>query len=207
MKQWIPAGLVLTITMSIMALMWAHRGPKVGYAETSVLMSQFSESIKAQKAFEDDQKEWENNLKLINDSLNASMNRLKLGYEKAPKKDQETMRDNLEKWNDNLQRYKEAVKTMSEDREKELMEPVIGKLNEFLKQWGKQHGYDILFGATSGGNLLQANTAFDVTSQLLSDLNERYKDVPNADSDSSKFNNHSNGKGLSYNSSEGVNSK
>jgi outer membrane protein len=179
---------VLALATAIGALIWhkMDRPPKIAYVETAVIMSQFSEAIKAKHQFEESQKEWDANLKRLNDSLMATMSRMKTEYDKAPVPDKKKMRDELDKRNDDYQRYTGAVKKMSQDKEQELMEPVIKKINGFLDIWGSQHGYDLIFGTMSGGNILQAKAAFNATSKVLYDMNEQYKDLPVEKMDASK---------------------
>ncbi len=178
MKQSIFSFVALAIAIASLVFSFMHKAPKIGYAETSVLLSEFSEAIKARKQFEVAQKEWDKNLKLINDSMMVAMNHIKSDFDKASPKEKEALDQNLKKWNANLNRYSQAVKKQSEEKEAELMTPVISNMNTYLKVWGEQHGYDMIFGTLSGGNILQANLAFNVTSKFLQDLNEHYKDLP-----------------------------
>jgi outer membrane protein len=181
MKNQIIALVALAIGVTALALHFTRKTPKVGYAETAVLMSEFSEAVKARKEFEAAQKEWDANLKSLNDSLMATMERMKTDYDKAPAAAKESMRHLLQKRNDDLQRYTNAVKKMAVDKEKELMDPVVRKLNAHLDSWGKGHGYDMILGTMTGGNILQANAEFNVTAQVLKDLNQTYRDLPVAE--------------------------
>jgi outer membrane protein len=181
-----------TVSLALAAIAFAwniiHKAPQIGYAETTVLMTEFTEAIQARKQFEEAQKEWDKNLKMLNDSLMSGVARMKAGYDKASKAQQDSMRTGLQKRNDDLQRYTNAVKQKSEEKERELMDPVVKKINSFLDLWGKQHGYDIIFGTMQGGNVLQANQRMNVTAMVLKDLNDHYKDLPAAkpDTDTSK---------------------
>jgi outer membrane protein len=159
----------------------SNRPPKMAYAETATLMTEFSEAIKAKKQFEAQSQEWDKNIKTLNDSLNAAMERLKSEYEKSSNVQKNELRALLQKRNEDLQRYTTAVKKMSEEKERELMGPVIQEMNAYMKTWGKQHGYAFILGATSGGNILQADPRLDVTTILLSDLNEHFRDLPTAE--------------------------
>lgn len=174
--------LALATGLAALILHFTGKDLKVGYAETSVLMSEFSEALKARSEFEAAQKEWDANLKALNDSLMATIDRMKVEYDKAPAAGKEVLRNLLQKRNDDLQRYTNAVKKMSMDKEKELMDPVVRKLNSHLDAWGKRNGYDMILGTMTGGNILQANAEYNVTSWILKDLNETYKDLPAAES-------------------------
>lgn len=181
MKNQIAAYFALAAAIGAIALHFAQKPPKMGYAETAVLMAEFSESIKARRSYEEAKKEWDANLKALNDSLLATMDRMKADYDKSPAATKDSLRNLLQKRNDDLQRYTEAVKRMAMTKEKELMDPVVRKINSHLDLWGKQNGYDMIFGTLSGGVILQANSGFNVTARVLKDLNDQYRELPAGD--------------------------
>jgi outer membrane protein len=158
-----------------------HRAPKIAYAETSVLLSEFSEAVNARTKFEESQKEWDKNLRMLNDSLNAAVERLKSGYDQAGKDQRESMRRDMQKSNESIQRYTAAVKKMSQDKERELMDPVIKKMNGFLAEWGERNGYSLILGTLSGGNILQADTKMNLTAPILADMNAAFAGPSNTD--------------------------
>lgn len=159
-----------------------HRPAKIGYVETSVVLEQFTEAINARNQFEKAQKDWDKNLKTLNDSLMAGMNQMKVDFNKASKEGKQAISASFEKKQADYQRYTEVVKKMSQEKEQELMLPVIKKVNSFLDIWGKQHGYDLVLGTTTAGNILQANPNLNLTARILKDLNEQYKNLPGVES-------------------------
>ncbi len=181
------AFLILILAVAIsglgLALDLKRTSKKIGYAETTILLSEFTEAIEARKKFEDSQKEWDKNLKTLNDSLMAAMSRMKSNYETAKQPEREKMRSDFQQRNDDLQRYTNAVKKMSEEKEKSLMEPVVKKMNSFLEVWGRDHGYDMIFGTMNGGNILQANSSMNLTRIILADLNAQYKNPAHPESE------------------------
>ena len=173
------AGLVLASLACGLFFFQRQSAPKIAYAETSVLLSEFSEAIKARKQFEASQIEWDANLKRLNDTLNASMARMKTDYDRAKPSGRDSMRAALQQSNEDLQRYSAAVKKLAQDKEKELMDPIIKKMNGYLSQWGKEHGYSMILGTMAGGNILQANQNLNLTSRILHDLNNEYASKQN----------------------------
>jgi outer membrane protein len=172
----------LALAISILALVRPYLWPipKIGYAETSALLQGYSEAIQARKTLEGIQKEWEDNLKVLNDSLLMALERMKKDYDTAPRAAKDSLRSDLDRRNQDFQRYSEAVKGKSQEKEQELMAPVIKRLNLFMEGWGERHGYDLILGTMSGGNLLQANHDINVTAAILKELNETYRDLPEA---------------------------
>lgn len=180
----IPSLLGLVAGIASIVLHYVDGKPKIAYAETSIILTQFTEAAKAREKFGEYSKEWERQKKVINDSLTAAMNRIKSGYESAGKDEKAKLRADLEKWNSDLVRYSQAVSKMSEEKDKELMEPVIGKVNTYLKEWGEEKNYTFIFGTLQGGNLLQADEAHNITTKFLADLNDHYRSAPLTQPDS-----------------------
>lgn len=48
------------------------------------------------------------------------------------------------------------------------------RLNEYIADYGKQEGYDFIFGASGEGNLMYADDSRDVTEAVTQYANERY---------------------------------
>jgi len=52
---------------------------------------------------------------------------------------------------------------------------VINQVNSFIKEYGTQHNYNIIFGTTQGGNIVYAVDALNITDDVLKSLNEKHK--------------------------------
>ena len=51
---------------------------------------------------------------------------------------------------------------------------MIDKLEQYLKQFNKDKGYDYIFSYAFGGNLLYGNNAYDITNDVIKGINEAY---------------------------------
>lgn len=178
--------LALIVAVTTACFGYWKRPAKIGYAETSEILSKFNEAVDARRLYLESQKEWDRNLKILNDSLTAAMDVMKQRYDKATQTEKEHLRDNLRKRNEDLQRYTNAVKQLAQDRERALMDPVIKKVNSFLSDWGNEHGYDLIFGTMSGGNILHASKVMNVTVDVLNGINEHYRNLPTRGKDSAE---------------------
>ncbi|NJN25203.1 MAG: hypothetical protein HC819_04100 [Cyclobacteriaceae bacterium] len=64
-------------------------------------------------------------------------------------------------------------KAAQEDQE--MTSNVVLDVNAFLKEYGEDHGYKIIFGATEAGNIVYAEEAIDLTEEVLDLMNKKYK--------------------------------
>ncbi|MFC2090528.1 OmpH family outer membrane protein [Bacteroidota bacterium] len=51
---------------------------------------------------------------------------------------------------------------------------MIDKLEQFLKKYNKEKGYDYIFSYTFGGNLLFGHEAYDITDDVIEGINKTY---------------------------------
>lgn len=141
--------------------------PKVGYIDSSVLMEKYPPAIKAREDFEQKSTAWKENTKTLENEINQLNQEL---VEKSSQwaKDQITKRqEEIKKKQIEYQRYGNAITKKAQDLEKELFEPVYTELNNKINDFGKDEGYQIIFGTLSGGNILYGNNSTDLTQDFL----------------------------------------
>lgn len=54
-------------------------------------------------------------------------------------------------------------------------EKIIKQMNSYVKMFGKERKYAVLYGATSDGSIMYADSALDVTPEVIRYINEKYK--------------------------------
>ena len=70
--------------------------------------------------------------------------------------------------------YQEAIQKKIQEEDKKVTQTVINDINDYIKEYGKNHGYKIIFGASGGGNIMYADESTDLTEEILKGLNEEY---------------------------------
>lgn len=84
---------------------------------------------------------------------------------------QDTIKANLLK--------EELYNSLSKDVEtqnKEIEKMIWTRLNPYIVEYGKDKGYDYIYGANGTGNVLYADTKKDITDDLIKYVNEKYHD-------------------------------
>ena len=154
--------------------------PKVVYVETPVLLNQFNEAGVARKVFEEEQQKWDKVLTQYQDSIKAQVETMKKTFDSSTPAAQNQMRQKLSQMQAAFEDYQGRVRMMSQKKESELMQPVLEKANQFMKQWGQEKGYDLILGTMNGGSILYANEKINVTAPLIKDMNAFYARLPQA---------------------------
>lgn len=73
-----------------------------------------------------------------------------------------------------LLRYREAIQQQAQRENQRLTQAVLAEINAYIKQYGKQHDYRFILGATESGNIVYAAEGTDITDDVLKGLNEQY---------------------------------
>lgn len=76
------------------------------------------------------------------------------------------------------QKYQQRQMAMEQELKKnqiDLMADVRGKIENFLKEYNKQHGYAFILSYEPGFMLYYKDTAFDITGDVIAGLNDEYR--------------------------------
>ena len=134
--------------------------PKIAYVDTSKLMVGFSEAAEGERRLNAEDKKWRGQVKELEDyssrtsglteSLQASIDRMSKEYERAKKK---ALQDGLSARNQQIDNFCGANMRKMEKLRSTKMKFVMDKENVYLAEYGKKHGYGIIFGTAAGGSI------------------------------------------------------
>ncbi len=135
-----------------------------GYSRTKTAKAEFDKKATAMKGNIDSLVgKWQNELKNYEkERASLSANELKLKQELLANKQQQ------------INGYQEAIQKQIQEEDKKITQTVINDINDYVKEYGKNHGYKIIFGASGGGNIMYAAEVADLTEDILKGLNAEY---------------------------------
>lgn len=153
----------------IAALGFACTQKKSGYVNIQTVFNDFE----YKKELEKEVIQIQNNRKYILDSMQANLKMLSNKY-------------NLDKTDKNVvaefQTAKEIFfekKSQIEEEEANMVREsdakIIKQINSYMKEFGKENKYDIIFGATANGNIMYADSTMDITKEVTQYVNAKYK--------------------------------
>lgn len=74
----------------------------------------------------------------------------------------------------NYYQKEEELKNANQELEYQFNEQIMTQLNQYLQDFGKENGYDFIYG-TSNGNLMYANEDLNVTQEALKFINRQFE--------------------------------
>lgn len=176
--------LAIALAVAALAVSLLRKSPRIGIVDNAMLMSQFTEALAAEKRLKELEASWNANLKTLQDSVQAAVDSLSKKYGEAKESDRRQMGESLNRWNAELSRYQAAMDKLRTEKQRELLNPVLEKINAFVKQWARENGYAVVLGTGNGGVVLAVAEAQNVTPQILKDLNRLYAGADTAASKS-----------------------
>lgn len=164
---------LVSLCISIIAL---SGRPQIAYIETAKLMVGFSESARVERELKAENDKWQEQLKVLQDSLAAHVELMSKEYDSATPQRKKELQDILSTSNQRVNNFKQANINKMEKIHAEKMKSVIEKVNIYVQEYGKNHRYSIIFGTVHGGSIIYGNRdRYDITEQIIKGLNERYK--------------------------------
>lgn len=165
---------VLAIVLSVTAIYFTKSSSELVYVDVNKLIMGYEKTKTAKAEF--DKKA---NLMRANvDSLVANWQKELKDYEKErtilSPKELKLKQELLGNKQQQINGYQEAIQKKIQEEDKKVTQTVINDINDYIKEYGKEHSYKIIFGASGGGNIMYADESTDLTEEILKGLNEEY---------------------------------
>tara|TARA_B110000967_G_scaffold202558_1_gene241605 strand:+ start:594 stop:1127 length:534 start_codon:yes stop_codon:yes gene_type:complete len=136
-----------------------------GYKRTKIVRAQFEEKAKTLNANVDSLLvDWKNELKIYEKERS-----------KMTKKELQLKQELLSTKQEQINNYQQAIQNQIQEADKKATQTVINDINDYVKDYGKQQGHQIIFGASGSGNIMYANEASDLTQTVLEGLNADFE--------------------------------
>lgn len=136
-----------------------------GYKRTKIVRASYEEKAKTLNANVDSlMTDWQNEIKMYEKERSSMSNKeLELKQQLLANKQQQ------------INGYQQAIQKQIQEEDKKATQTVINDINDYVKQFGKQKGYKIIFGASGGGNIMYADDTADLTDEVLKGLNAEFE--------------------------------
>jgi outer membrane protein len=168
---------ILSVTAILLALVsfyFSRTSSELVYVDVNKLMDGYKRTKIAKADFEKKASVMKGNV----DSLITGWQKELQAYEKEraslSPKELKLKQELLNNKQQQLNGYQEAIQKKIQEEDKKVTQTVINDINDYVKEYGKNHGYKIIFGASGGGNIMYASDATDLTQDILKGLNDEF---------------------------------
>lgn len=140
---------------------------RIAYVETHRLVASYIPTHELGEDIKKDTKEFKRNM----DSLSNVMKQELMEYEQVnatlSEPERTEWQEKLSKRQKELEFEGQKIKEEMAGVNKEKMEQIGRELNAVIKEYGEEHDYDLILGATGNGTLAYANDAINVTEDII----------------------------------------
>ncbi|MFN3402661.1 MAG: OmpH family outer membrane protein [Cytophagaceae bacterium] len=172
---WIVSGLIVILSGYIIFL---HvNAPKIGYVRTGIILENYAGMIDTKNILDRKIDGWQANLDTLELNYQKSLDNFNKDYKTLKEKERAELKLMLEKQLSTIDSYAQNVEKMALDENQKLMQGTINQINDCIKRFGEKKGYSIIYGITSTGNILYGNDKYDLTNEILEELNREYQGV------------------------------
>lgn len=166
----IVSGLVLALVLSGFALWRSGRTGKIAFIRTEEVYNSFSMKQELERKLKDTEKARQ----FMLDSARLQLQAMERDLRQLPKIDTLV----LGRFNLKQREYYSLEQRFQEDNQalaKTYTDQIWTQINQYAQDFGKDKGYDYVFGASGDGTLMFAGESHDVTDQVKTYINERYQ--------------------------------
>lgn len=165
----------VAVVLSLVSFFYTQISSELVYVDVNKLLDGYKRTKVVRAAFETKAKTLNANV----DSLVAGwQNDLKI-YEKErskySKKELALKQELLGNKQQQINNYQQAIQKQVQEEDKKATQTVINDINDFVKEYGKKKGYQVIFGASGGGTIMYAAEASDLTQIVLEGLNAEFE--------------------------------
>jgi outer membrane protein len=163
----------LALAVALIALLsgtTAAQAQKNAYIRSSVLLDQAPGRVEAQQQFEKETAPFSDQIKRMNDSLNAMIANYTKAQATLTPAARETRGREIQGKQAEYQRRTNDLQQKAQQREAELVQPILDRVKGAIEEVRVEGGFSFVFNADQGSSLVAMDKNLDITDRVLTKL-------------------------------------
>jgi outer membrane protein len=165
----------IIITLAFVGVITSCQNNETYYVETHILLEQYEGMKKAQLKIEAKNQEYRAGVDSLINLFQEDLKSYEKDRKKMSTKERELKEELLHVRQKQVASYQQAMKKKAMEEEQTIKQTHINRINDFLKNYGKEKGYQYILGANGSGNVVYAKDELNITQEVLDGLNLQYK--------------------------------
>lgn len=171
---------VFFIGLAVLYYLHFSSRSKVAFVRSNELVYGYEGMKEAHKLQESKTREYKSNLDTLQSDLQKVIGRYNLEFSKLSKEERMERERIISLQQENLRDYSQKIQVSIKENDLSLTEGILNQINSFVEGYAKQNNYTLIFGTTSSGNVLYGDPEIDITTEVLTQLNLNYKNLPDS---------------------------
>jgi outer membrane protein len=148
---------------------------KTAYIDTNKLLEESTEAKDLKAKYEDIAGEKDNRIKVEVDKLEAEKNAFQANAQKNGQAWAQQKYGELQQREQQIQYAQQAVIQQLQGQHGAEMDSLVTRYKKIFKDYGKDKGYDYVFGTGEAATVLYAKDQYDITKEIIKLVNDKYK--------------------------------
>jgi outer membrane protein len=148
---------------------------KTAYIDTSKLMEETTEAKDIEAKYKAKAEEMGAQLKVEATKLEGEKNSFEASAQKNGQVWAQQKYSELQQREQQLQYAQQGMLQQLQGESGKEMDSLVTKLKKVFKEYGKEKGYDYIYGTGEAATVLYAKESYDITKDLLKIINDKYK--------------------------------
>jgi len=166
---------IIALLVSVASFFYLKTSTELVYVDVNKLMDGYKRTAIVKKEYETKAATLKSNV----DSLLTNWQTEIKAYEKEKasmtEKVLELKQQLLANKQQQINNYQKAVQKQLGQEDQKITQTVVNDINDYIKEYGESHNYNIIFGASGGGNIMYAKDGSDLTTEILEGLNNEFE--------------------------------
>ncbi len=148
---------------------------KTAYIDTNKLLEESTEAKDLKAKYEDIASEKDSRIKVEVDKLEAEKNAFQANAQKNGQAWAQQKYGELQQREQQIQYAQQSVIQQLQGQQGAEMDSLVTKYKKVFKEYGKDKGYDYVFGTGEAATVLYAKDQYDITKEIIKLVNDKYK--------------------------------
>jgi outer membrane protein len=149
--------------------------PKVGYVRTKILTGKYDGVKESRILYDKKTAEWNNTIDTMNKVLQKDIIAFEKEQNSMPVKMRQFREEQLQERVNLFEQYRVNVERKKQEEEERLLQAAYNQINAMVEEYAKENHYDFILGTTQEGNLMYGASSRDITEEVLTALNKKFK--------------------------------
>lgn len=165
---------IAAILLSAVSMYFSVNSSELVYVDVNKLLDGYKRTKVEREKFQVKAKTLSANVDSLVVDWQKELKKYEKERSKMTSKEKELQQELLANKQQKINGYQQAIQKQIQEEDKKSTQTVINDINDYVKEYGKNHNYKIIFGASGAGNIMYADKVTDLTEKILEGLNTEY---------------------------------
>ena len=169
-------ALLILILLVVSIVFLAVNQKKIGFIDNQAALDSSDKMMQIKTELQQELNKAQANIDSLQNDINTARKKFIDDSNKLNSKEKEELKKEIAEKEKKHNEFVLAVRKKLPELERQMMEPLIQEFTQKIRQYGEEHGYDIIFGATASGNIVYGKKGKNITADVIEYINNTFYD-------------------------------